>query len=96
MEDVLPSFRGKVLTIYFLDRATSGDTGSIIEDPRWEQQAGRLFLVGTVPHGVSPGDWNGGLVSAVAWDAIAEYTVFDSIDEYRQRVDHARASTPVH
>jgi hypothetical protein len=94
-DDELPNFRGKVLTIYFEGRANIAD-GAIIEDPRLERQAGRLFLMGRVPHGVNPGDWNGGLTSAIAWDAVAEYTVFDSIDEYRKRIDRARAVEGAH
>jgi hypothetical protein len=54
--------------------------------PRFEMQGGRLFLVGTVPRGGSTGDWSEGAVSAVAWDQVTDYLVFDSAEHYHKRL----------
>jgi hypothetical protein len=57
-----------------------------LEHPRWETQGGRLFLVGIVPLGGSANDWCSGIASAVAWDKVTDYLVFDSAAEYAERL----------
>ena len=52
----------------------------------WESQGGRLFLVGPVPHGASKNNWCDGLPSAVAWDQVTDYLVFDSAEHYAECV----------
>ena len=94
-DDGLPDLTGKVLAIYFKDRADIHD-GAIIEEVRFEKQAGRLFLVGRVPRGVNPADWNAGLETCIAWDAIGEYTVFESVEDFQRRVGRIPSPGSVH
>ncbi len=78
----LPDFTKKVVSVSIAGE----DDGRCLEHPRWETQGGRLFLVGTVPRGGSRSNWCGGIPSAVAWDAVTDYLVFDSAEHYLERV----------
>lgn len=82
MNDALPDFSTKVVSLSF----AGADDSQPIEHPRWETQGGRLFLVGTVPRGGSTRDWCEGIVTAVAWDQVSDYLVFDSADHFRERL----------
>jgi hypothetical protein len=82
MKSKYPNFKGKMISIL-----SEGEvTPSLIADTRFEIQAGRLFLVGIVPKGGSTGDWVAGLSCAVAWETVQEYIVFDSAEDYAERV----------
>jgi hypothetical protein len=82
MKKSLPDFSKKLVSVSLV-----GDQdGRAIDRPRWVTQGGRLFLVGTVPRGGSTRDWCEGIVSAVAWDQVTDYLVFDSADSYRERL----------
>jgi len=82
MKTHLPDFTRKVVSVSIAGE----DDGRCLEHPRWETQSGRLFLVGTVPCGGSTNDWCGGIPSAVAWDQITDYLVFDSAKHYLERL----------
>jgi hypothetical protein len=76
----LPNFSKK-----FVSASIIGDEYSYTVDrPHFEMQGGKLFLIGTVPRGVSSGDWIEGAVRAVAWDRVTDYLVFDSVEHYRK------------
>jgi hypothetical protein len=92
LNDELPDLRGKVVAIYFVYRTEPRDV-AIVEDAHFELQGGRLFLAGRVPSGINPGDWNAGLTTCIAWDAVAEYTVFDSISDFRERAGRVPPGT---
>ncbi len=82
MKKSLPDFSKKLVSV-----SLAGEEDSrAIECPRWEIQGGRLFLVGTVPRRGSTRDWCEGIVSAVAWDQVTDYLVFDSAAHYRERL----------
>lgn len=78
----LPDFANKVVSVSIV-----GDgEGRGLEHPRWETQGGRLFLIGTVPRGGSTNDWCLRIPSAVAWDQVTDYLVFDSARHYVDRL----------
>jgi hypothetical protein len=77
----LPNVTNKVVSVSI----AGDDDGRCLEHPRWETQGGRLFLLGTVPHGASTNDWCAGLPSAVAWDQVTDYLVFESPERYLER-----------
>jgi hypothetical protein len=81
----LPDFRGKVLLVYFQHR-TSKENG-IIVDPRFEMQGGRLFLLGNEIEDDSGANWLSGLPTALAWECVEQYFVFDSVEEYWRRAE---------
>jgi hypothetical protein len=77
-----PDFTGKMLSVSIV-----GDEHTYaIDSPRFVLQGGRWFLIGRVPRGGSTGDWSEGAVSAVAWDQVTDYLVFDSAKHYKKRV----------
>ena len=78
----LPDFSSKVLSVFIAGE----DDGRCLERPKWATQGGRLFLVGAVPRGGSANDWCEGIPSAVAWDQITDYLVFDSVEQYLERL----------
>ncbi len=78
----LPDFTNKVISVSIAGE----EDGRCIENPRWETQGGRLFLVGSVPRGGSTNDWCDGIPSAVAWDQVTDYLVFDSAEHYLLRL----------
>lgn len=81
-EDNLPDFTDKVLSVYI--NGPSESKG--IAYPRFQEQGGRLFLVGVVPETSSLADWVKGHTCAIAWDSITDYLVFDSEEQYVERV----------
>ena len=82
MKDKLPNFAGKTLSVVLIGE----DTSRVVVDPRFELQAGRVFLIGTSPPGVSKRDWMAGLDEALAWDRVQEYVVFASAEDYFTRL----------
>ena len=78
----VPDFFGKVL---ILEYGSSSQGVAYVEDPHFEEQAGRLFVIGTSPIGVSPGF--DGTPVAVAWDTVTAYHVFDSAADVREAVE---------
>ncbi len=82
MKRTLPDFTKKLVSVSF----AAADDSQCIAHPHWEAQGGRLFLVGTVPRGGSTRDWCEGVVSAIAWDQVSDYLVFDSVEDYQARL----------
>jgi hypothetical protein len=78
----LPDFTKKVVSVSI----PGEEDARCLQHPRWEEQGGRLFLVGTVPHGCSTNDWSRGIVGAVAWKSVTDYMVFDSSEQYVERL----------
>ena len=78
----MPDFSNKLISVSLV----GDDDSRAIDCPRWEMQGGRLFLIGKVPHGCSTADWCEGIVSAVAWDQVTDYLIFDSADHYRKQL----------
>ncbi len=81
--DIQPSFTGKTVTFY------SGGWESLqilasISSPRFEMQAGRMFLVGEAA--TSSDSWAHGSHAGVAWDEVSSYLVLDS-DDFQDRQD---------
>ena len=82
-DDRLPDFKGKIVTFYCANIPPEYATSLV--SPSFEQQAGRLFVVGNSATHLRS-HWDDGLYSAVAWDQVASYVVFESLDEYQTRV----------
>jgi len=78
-EPELPDFGGKLVMVIF---NRPGEDHTVIQNPRFDKQGGRLFLVGTIPVGVIPGF--DGLPAAVAWENVEQYTLLESVEQYIQ------------
>jgi hypothetical protein len=82
MKMKVPQLAGKVLSVV----CAGEDTGQLIADPSFEEQGGRLFLIGTVPKNASRDNWMEGLSCAIAWDTVQDYVIFASMDDYLTRL----------
>ena len=81
-----PDFTHKLVSVSLVGESHAYALGN----PRMEMQGGRLFLVGTVPPGGASFDWSEGAVTAVAWDQVNNYLVFESAKDYRKRLTKFR------
>ncbi|OPZ28991.1 MAG: hypothetical protein BWZ02_01108 [Lentisphaerae bacterium ADurb.BinA184] len=76
----LPDFAGKTVSF------STADSTLGVEEPRFETQGGRLFVVGIVPKGATTSDWAAGVRCAVAWEAVTDYLIFESVADYSARL----------
>ena len=77
-----PDLSDKVVYIYHINK----DHEVTLQNPIFEEHNGTLFLVGTVPDGGSANDWLSGLKAYVSWKHITEMIVFDSLEDYLDRL----------
>ena len=82
-KDHWPDFSGKCLSL----KITHSDHSHDLYDPSFEYQAGRLFLVGTIPPGSSASGWDENQTGAVAWDLVRNYIVFSKAVEISDRYE---------
>jgi hypothetical protein len=79
---VTPDFSGKIVYLYQENR----DHEVTLQNARFVELNGRLFLAGEIPEGGSANDWLAGLTAYVSWEHVQEFIVFDSIEEYYARL----------
>jgi len=96
VEEILPDFSGKVVVLYMTNDTDPQQSGSTMIDPEFEEQGGKLFLRGSIPEGVTDSDWAAGVEMAVAWEHVIEYLVFDSLDDYFDRVQRVHREHNLH
>jgi hypothetical protein len=58
-----------------------------LHDPFFELQAGRLFLVGTIPQGSSASGWDSNQIGAVAWESVRSYVLFESLETFTRALE---------
>jgi hypothetical protein len=73
-----PYFIGKVVSF------STSESTLAINNPKFEKQKNRLFVVGSVPKGATKNNWAESRPCAIAWDAVVDYMVFDSIEQYNE------------
>jgi hypothetical protein len=82
--DTVPDFTGRAVLVWTRNRPLVSPM--ILTDCRFERQGGRLFLLGTSRSSRSwLTEWDDGTLRAVAWDAVDDYLVFDSLAAYFAR-----------
>jgi len=84
----VPDFAGRFLSVSMI----GSQQAFAMDCPHFEMQGGRWFLIGNVPTGVSKGDWREGAQTAVAWDQVSSYLVFESAADYVSHVARFRES----
>ncbi|MEM9368919.1 MAG: hypothetical protein AAGD07_23250 [Planctomycetota bacterium] len=67
-------FRDKIVTVY-MDDPLKG-SGQVMRDARLEQIGDRWILVGKGVSTGQPGEWDEGLTTGMAWDAVTAFYVF--------------------
>ena len=88
--DEMPHFGGKVVAFYC---GPNPQYSTVILSPAFETQCGRLFVVGASASR-TPGRWDDGLHSAVAWEDVSSYNVFDSLSDYEERMSQPEYTKP--
>jgi hypothetical protein len=76
--------RGKTVVVQVRNR--TDHVPQVLSDCMLETRGGRLFLVGTSqPTQRSVSEWCDGVRRAIAWDAVEEYFLLDSPDDFYSR-----------
>jgi hypothetical protein len=89
MSDAALSLRGKTVAVHMRSRA--GGPPIVLKDCMLETRGSRLFLVGTsVPVQPAVTEWTDGVRRAIAWDAVDDYLLFDSPEDYYGRCQAAQ------
>lgn len=84
MSEAALSLRGKTIAVHLRNRA--GGPPIVLKECMLETRGSRLFLVGTsVPAQPAVMEWTDGVRRALAWDAVDDYLLFDSPDDYYGR-----------
>jgi len=83
----VPGLRGKTVVVFTRGNST---TPLVLDGCILETRGNRLFLAGaSMPTHKGQPDWTEGIRRAVAWDAVEQYLLFDSPEDY-----YARAEAP--
>ena len=90
-------FAGKIVVVY-LDVGVAmfpSQPGWTLESPRFEEQHGRLFLVGSSASAdPTTGTWHRGTTVHVSWASVTHYLVYESVESYRQAMGQFYAQRP--
>jgi hypothetical protein len=90
--DTYPDFAGKVVKVLLPGIGKSGEWWSF-EEPEFETQGGRLFLVGKLTNPTPGGTfWAEKMTAAAAWDSVAFYTVEAVEDRMARKMEEAELS----
>lgn len=81
------NFTNKVVSLSLYDDDCSHD----LSNPYFETLGDRLFIVGQVPEGATESGWTTGKLSAVAWESVMEYVVFDDVADYTAAIEKSEA-----
>jgi hypothetical protein len=81
----LPDLQGKVIALYPRGMFPMGPV--VLDDCAFETQGGRRFLVG-MSRACRPDaqEWTTGSRRWIAWDAVDQYFLFESLEEYYARI----------
>ena len=79
-----PTLRGKTIAVQVRNRDTTAPI--VLSECMLETRGGRTFLVGTsLPAQRAGQEWTDGVQRAIAWDAVDEYLLFQSPEDYYER-----------
>jgi hypothetical protein len=79
-----PDFTGKIVLIYLAHR--SDDYNVVLQNAELQNQAGKIFIVGEFADGTTSNDWAAGIRTAVSWENVEQYLVFDTLEDYYSRM----------
>lgn len=91
------SFEGKVVTVFIKSGEVifSDQVGWTLDAPIFQEQMGRVFLVGkTIAEYRGGTPWHHGATVNIPWELVDYYLVFDSIEAYHDAAGRYRAEGP--
>jgi len=71
-------FAGKVASFSTVDETLA------LKNIKLEIIANRMFITGEIPKGATQNDWAKDRPSAIVWESVTDYIIFDSEDQYVQ------------
>ena len=80
-----PDFSGKAILFDTIGKLS--DEAFLVENVKFEIQAGKLFITGNMANAGGSDNYSRGLPVGIAWDQIQSYIVFDSVQQFIQRKD---------
>lgn len=80
-----PNFTNKVISLSLYDDDSNHD----LMNPYFETLGDRLFITGHIPAGATDSGWTEGKLSAVAWESVMEYVVFDDVADYTNAIEQS-------
>lgn len=87
-KDKLPDFHGKCLLLNIKkQRYAIG-----LNDPHFEYQGGRLFIIGSIPEGATHSNWGVGEQRAVLWSRVTNYVIFEDHTAYSKALQKSAES----
>ncbi len=89
-----PDLSEKVVLIYLIGRAI--EDAVVLENARFEVQGAKTFIVGEFSEGTTANDWVSGIRTAISWDSVEQYLIFDSLEDYFARVSRAYEKEQFH
>jgi hypothetical protein len=90
----LPDFSGKVVVFYLTNHVTER-AGTPVLEPRFVTEGDRLFVRGAIPPGATQNDWASGATTAISWEHVVEYLVFESLEHYERGLASLQSATPL-
>lgn len=84
MNLTFPDFSDKVLLVYLVGRPL--EDAVVLKRPRFDVQGTKAFLVGQFADGTTPNDWATDVPTAISWDNVEQYMVFESLEDYFTRI----------
>ncbi len=96
-ESTAVDLNGKVITVFLHVGSVlfPDQPGWTLESPRFEEQQGRLFLIGAaVAANEEAGAWYQNTTVNLSWDAVTHYLVYDSVNAYREAMSRAQVPKP--
>ena len=90
-KDNLPDFTGKLVVFYTSNAPRAIQDGILLEFASFTEYGGKLFVTGRIPSTDSKGlEWVSNLQAAIAWDDVTHFMVFDSREDYINRMGKAK------
>ena len=91
------NFAGKIVTVFLNSGPVvfAEQPGWTLENPRFEDQMGRIFLVGNSIAEYRGGPpWHLNASINISWESVVYYLVFESIEDYHDAAGRYRAEGP--
>jgi hypothetical protein len=82
-KESLPKFSGKCISMSLIDSTHSHD----LNDPHFEYQGGKLYIVGTIPVGATDSGWDANQIGAVSWEQVRNYILFENLEAYTKAIE---------
>ena len=90
-KDNLPDFTGKMVIFYNRNAPRGIQDGILLEFASFIDYGGKLFIKGRIPSTDEKGiDWVSNLQAGIAWDDVTHFMIFNSRDDYIDRMGNAK------